>query len=671
MASCPKFPESEDELPFRIARKMVDWMDPRQLAQTGLRAVLSATFGSYADKREVQAALFHGRFNAKTKSLGDWEDGILEEITPIPEPDGNYANSKGDFWIDFVADLGDGFDATYTIARLLAEPALNIDGQQLSRGNVLVLGGDQVYPTASREEYRDKFEGPYTAALPCVPNEERAPCLYAVPGNHDWYDGLTSFLRLFCHQRWIGGWRTQQKRSYFAVKLPHRWWLWGIDIQLAADIDLPQIEFFEKIADSDPHFAGSKVILCTGTPSWTDEIRKKKTRERLEGGNGYANLGFFEKRVIVRRQAVPVLTLTGDAHHYCRYVGTHPEAKTAKTEEPRHKITAGGGGAYLLGTHSMPDEIELDDSLKDGDPAVVYKRGPVLFPTRKESFWRTLGAVRFPWKGRKLAFLLGAIYLFNAWIIQSASKKYSVSLFGEITAYPLSWNGLTHTLVAAWKALAHSPATVTLWLIIVAGFVAFAGKGARIAGLLHGGVHLLANLLLAWVFAFLNFAWLFRWFNEPGAKRSDIAETIFDSPSQILLFTGEMLTVGMLTAGCIFGLYLVICALIPPRYPHINEAFSSQAIPDFKNFLRMRIDATGKLTLFPIGVRKVCSWTLRNKATEKPADHEPWFKPRGDIKLDSLVEFIEGPLEFSAPGQSGAGSPGANGSTRKDGHVSV
>jgi hypothetical protein len=85
----------------------------------------------------------------------------------------------------------------------------------------------------------------------------------------------------------------------------------------------------------------------------------------------------------------------------------------------------------------------------------------------------------------------------------------------------------------------------------------------------------------------------------------------------------------------------------------------------------MRIDATGKLTLFPIGVRKVCSWTLRNKATEKPADHEPWFKPRGDIKLDSLVEFIEGPLEFSAPGQSGAGSPGANGSTRKDGHVSV
>ena len=228
----------------------------------------------------MQAALFHGRFNAKTKSLGDWEDGTLEEITPIPEPDGDYANSKGDFWIDFVADLGDGFDATYTIARLLAEPALNINGQQLSRGNVLVLGAIRSIRPRVAKSIVTSLKGPTQRHCLAFPRRARA-CLYAVPGNHDWYDGLTSFLRLFCHQRWIGGWLTQQKRSYFAVKLPHRWWLWGIDIQLEADIDLPQIEFFEKIADSDPHFKGLNVILCTGTPSWTDEIRKKKPASAL------------------------------------------------------------------------------------------------------------------------------------------------------------------------------------------------------------------------------------------------------------------------------------------------------------------------------------------------------------------------------------------------------
>jgi hypothetical protein len=94
------------------------------------------------------------------------------------------------------------------------------------RGRVLVLGGDQVYPTATRDEYENRFSGPYEAALPWAPPGER-PRMFAVPGNHDWYDGLTSYMRLFCQQRWIGGWQTRQTRSYFALKLPQRWWLLG------------------------------------------------------------------------------------------------------------------------------------------------------------------------------------------------------------------------------------------------------------------------------------------------------------------------------------------------------------------------------------------------------------------------------------------------------------
>src|SRR5437016_1084882 len=83
-----------------------------------------------------------------------------------------------------------------------------------------------------------------------------APDLYAVPGNHDWYDGLSAFLNLFCWRQidgpWstarsghmIGGWHTKQLRSYFALALPHNWWLWGIDIQLTNYIDQQQIDFF-------------------------------------------------------------------------------------------------------------------------------------------------------------------------------------------------------------------------------------------------------------------------------------------------------------------------------------------------------------------------------------------------------------------------------------------
>ena len=76
------------------------------------------------------------------------------------------------------------------------------------------------------------------------------PTVYAIPGNHDWYDGLTGFMRLFGQDdRWLGGWRTNQTRSYFAVELPHDWWLWGIDIQSDSLIDEPQLDFFGRVRD--------------------------------------------------------------------------------------------------------------------------------------------------------------------------------------------------------------------------------------------------------------------------------------------------------------------------------------------------------------------------------------------------------------------------------------
>ena len=100
-----------DPLPRRLRMKkdfdfeqrpMVDWMAPGQLAQTGIKAVVSDIFGSYADKRDVMAAL-----------------------DPDPELDDKFATAD-ELWIDYVADLGDGFDSTYTMARLLAAPRLSV-----------------------------------------------------------------------------------------------------------------------------------------------------------------------------------------------------------------------------------------------------------------------------------------------------------------------------------------------------------------------------------------------------------------------------------------------------------------------------------------------------------------------------------------------------------------
>ncbi|MGG7380883.1 hypothetical protein ACQ7B2_19805, partial [Escherichia coli] len=70
-----------------------------------------------------------------------------------------FRHDSEELWLDYVADVGDGFDATYSIAYLLAQPSLNLGGISLPRGQALVMGGDQVYPTGSAQAYRERCEG--------------------------------------------------------------------------------------------------------------------------------------------------------------------------------------------------------------------------------------------------------------------------------------------------------------------------------------------------------------------------------------------------------------------------------------------------------------------------------------------------------------------------------
>jgi hypothetical protein len=98
---------------------------------------------------------------------------------------------------------------------------------------------------------------------------------------------LTSFIRIFCQHAYIGGWRTRQARSYFAVPLPHRWWLWGIDIQLSTYIDAPQLDYFHTVADKMG--PGDRVILCVAEPSWVDAA---------DNVAAFRNLAYVERHLI-------------------------------------------------------------------------------------------------------------------------------------------------------------------------------------------------------------------------------------------------------------------------------------------------------------------------------------------------------------------------------------
>jgi len=93
--------------------------------------------------------------------------------------------------------------------------------------------------------------------------------------------------------------------------------------------------------------------------------------------------------------------------------------------------------------------------------------------------------------------------------------------------------------------------------------------------------------------------------------------------------------IGYLVGGLAFGLYLVALHRRAPK--HANEVFSYQAIPDWKNFLRLRIDESG-LTIYPIGVERVPrDWTY---AVDGGLS-DPWLEP-ADRPL--TAKMIEGPI---------------------------
>jgi hypothetical protein len=102
-------------------------------------------------------------------------------------------------WIDFVADTGDDHDLSRAVARMIfAAYALEgSDGRTLPRGDVLIFGGDTAYPAATAPELERRLLRPWNDVLHRAGGDDRPRVLLGIPGNHDWYDGLDGFGRLF------------------------------------------------------------------------------------------------------------------------------------------------------------------------------------------------------------------------------------------------------------------------------------------------------------------------------------------------------------------------------------------------------------------------------------------------------------------------------------------
>ncbi|WP_051703812.1 metallophosphoesterase [Glycomyces sp. NRRL B-16210] len=499
-----------------VPQQPVRWLSPRTLLDTSLRFGLARVFGGYVDKREI---------------IGGRPQGVFDH------------SDAEELWIDYVADVGDGFNATYSIAYLMAQDHLDVGGERLPRGSVLVMGGDEVYPAGDWLEYEQRMKGPYEAANPGNPVS-----LYAIPGNHDWFDGLTAFARQFTEGRTVGGYRTFQKRSYFALELPHRWWLFAVDAQFDTHLDQTQIEYFQRAAEQMR--PGDQVILCVPQPSWLWTDHDPRSFDRID---------HFIRDVIAARGARVPLILTGDRHHYAHY---------AEVDGSRHLIGAGGGGAYLSPTHTLPDQLTAPKrSVAEPDAREREYRLTQTYPSKSRSMGYAFGIFgRLPWLNKGFVVLMSVIALIA-----------TVSILEG-----------TGTFVAAAAVL------------LCAGVVfAHPGEGRRsikhyVLGALHGA----AQVGLAWA----------------GAKAISALDSV-----NFLTYLAYLPVAGLVGTWLV-GLYLVVANRVGVN---ANELFAGMSVIDQKCFLRLKVGKDG-VTVYPIGLdRAGRSW----EADPQGAATDSWIRP--------------------------------------------
>jgi hypothetical protein len=550
-------------------RKMVGWFDINQLAGTAIRAILSSVFGSYADKRETIAS-----------------------ISKVEFYDAN--REGGEFWLDYMADTGDGFDATFTMMKLIAADHIivhsNEESKFLPRAKVVIFGGDQVYPTPSRELYQDRFIGPLKAAALYEEGDKQSD-LYVVPGNHDWYDGLTNFVKIFCNKRSIGSFQTRQNRSYFAIRLTDNTWLWAIDIQLEADIDGPQLNYFDEVATGEMQ-KGDKVILCTAEPSWV-----YNTSKRVD--TSYINLEYFEKECILEKGLEQILTLAGDLHHYARY------SQLTENGGEKHKITSGGGGAFMHPTHNLPETLI---NMNDGDYELKK-----TFPSKKASRRMAFGNVFFPLRNRSFGFFLAAINLFLGWAMRISSSFDTIAVdildqlknfkgveiqgnyFDKFQTVNLSDIEIVQSRI--FNTFTNSIPAMFILLIFAYGFYKFCDTNSSklkymgAAGLIHGILHIMLMLFSLGIFTYFNYSIL------------DITGNL----SSTIMVSLETFFIGGFLSGLLMGVYLMFCNLLFGI--HDNETFSALKIEGNKNFLRMHFK-DNILTIYAVGLKKIARWKV-------------------------------------------------------------
>jgi hypothetical protein len=230
-----------------------------------------------------------------------------------------------------------------------------------------LIASDVIYPSGRSHDYRAKFYIPYRA----YPGD-----IYAVPGNHDWYDELTGFMIHFCdnpyhfrdeNRRTVDADKLAQLRAirknrffqpnmYFSIDTPAVR-IACIDMGIRGRVDVEQEAWIGRVsADPKPK------ILISGKPIYVDGTynRYLANVDRIANAHNYR------------------LVIAGDTHNFQKY------RVPVEGNGPPHVVwhlVNGGDGAFLHRTHRIPPVEKMKLPVK-------LRREPddfECYPTRETS----------------------------------------------------------------------------------------------------------------------------------------------------------------------------------------------------------------------------------------------------------------------------------------------
>ncbi|MEU1710141.1 metallophosphoesterase [Streptomyces sp. NPDC005706] len=319
-------------MPVHVER--LSWLNPRVLwaARNG---VLASWFGDPTGRTRA-------RLVAGQTAAGAPADKVVRRDVP----------DRFSFMV--VGDTGEGGASQYATVPGFLEVGRDTE--------FAVIASDVIYPVGSADDYGTKFFRPY--------QDYPAP-VFAVPGNHDWYEDLGAFMRVFCadapppapeprprpltrawwrtllwhRARPSDGQRLSEARELRSAPeqravQPGPYWaidagpvrIVGIDTGLLGTLDAEQGAWLREVS------RGPKPkILITGSPLYVDGEHHPCA---IEGGGTVDD-------VVRAPEHHYVAAIGGDIHNYQRY----PVDVDGRTLQ---YVVSGGGGAFMHATHTIP-----------------------------------------------------------------------------------------------------------------------------------------------------------------------------------------------------------------------------------------------------------------------------------------------------------------------------